>query len=153
MADIASLVQTLERSHHDVFWQGGASAEAINELEALLGALLPASFRDFLVSYGGGGVVEEEISGIEDDAPVLENRGTVYGDTLRCRADYGLPAGLAVIYCDDNDAVWCLATDEMANGECPVVSFDVFSKTNSPIAGDFRSFFLEYLTLRIPKTK
>ena len=149
MAGTASLVQQLEQSHHDVFWQGGASAEAIGQLEALLGARLPVSFRNFLGSYGGGGVVEQEISGIEDNAPALEHRGTVLGDTLRCREDYSLPAGLAVIYCDDNDVVWCLATDEMANGECPVVSFDMFSKDTAQLAKDFDAFFERYLTLRV----
>jgi len=79
MADIDSLIQQLDQSGKDVFWQGKASQESIEKLESLLGSRLPTSFKSFLADYGG--VVDEEVSGIEDNDPTLEHRGTVFGDT------------------------------------------------------------------------
>lgn len=108
MVDIDSLVQQLDQSGKDVFWQGKASQESIEKLESLLEYRLPVSFKTFLAEYGGGGVVEEEVSGIDYDDPTLEHRGTVYGDTLLCREDYGLPENLVVIYLGAHDVVWCL---------------------------------------------
>ena len=131
MADIDSLIQDLAKTGKDLFWQGSASQESIEKLESLLGSRLPVSFKSFLAKYGGGGVVEEEVSGIEDDDPTLERRGTVYGDTLLCREDYALPENLIVIYLGLDDVVWCLDAGQFDSDECPVVAFDVFSKSLS----------------------
>ncbi len=149
MANIDSLVEQLEGSGQEIFWQGKTSASSVDKLEDLLSCKLPQSFRAFLLEYGGGGVVEEEISGIEDDDPSLENRGTVYGDTLLCRDDYALPSGLVVIYLGMDDVVWCLDVENFDGIECPVVSFDVFSKSTKELAKNFEEFLAEYVTLRV----
>ncbi|MCA9067868.1 MAG: SMI1/KNR4 family protein [Planctomycetaceae bacterium] len=151
MADIDSLIQQLETQGKTMFWQGGASQASIEHLESLLGSLLPASFKRFLAKYGGGGFDDEDslISGIEDDNPLLEHKGTVYGDTLRCREHYSVPEHLFVIYWGDDDVVWCLDKRQCSGNECPVVSFDVFSKTTKPLAATFDDFLAEYLTLRM----
>ena len=90
MSEINSLIHELEASGRNVFWQGKVSSSSIERLEELLHARLPSS-------YGGGGVVGEEISGIEDDDPFLEYRGNVYGDTIQIRTDHELPVHLIVI--------------------------------------------------------
>lgn len=149
MADIEHLIHQLGARRKDVFWQGQTSHSSIEQLESLVGSKLPVSFTIFLARHGGGGVVGEEISGIEDDDPTLENRGTVYGDTRRCREDFGLPKNLIVIYLGDNEVVWCLDASEFDGEECPVVNFDVFTTTTSPIASDFGTFMKEYLILRL----
>jgi hypothetical protein len=151
MADIEQLIQQLEASGKDVFWQGQTSQNSIEELESLLGSKLPFSFAAFLARHGGGGVVGEEISGIEDDDPTLKNRGTVYGDTLRCREDFGLPSNLIVVYLSDEEVVWCLDVSEFNGEECPVVSFNVLTTTTSPIAPNFGAFIEEYLILRLSR--
>lgn len=149
MTNPKELLLELQRSGRDVFWQGKASKESIDKLEALVGVRLPTSFRRFLSEYGGGGVVGEEISGIEDDDPTLENRGTVYGDTLRCREDFGLPSDLVVLYLGSDDIVWCLDATRLIDSEYPVVSFDVFTKLTKPIASSFDEFLAEYVRLRL----
>ena len=149
MARIDSLIDQLNGSGQEVFWQGKASAASVDKLEELLSCKLPQSFRAFLLQCGGGGVVEEEISGIEDDDPSLEHRGTVYGDTLLCRSDYGLPSNLVVIYLGMDDVVWCLDVEDFHNGECPVVSFDVFSRRCRTLAKNFEEFLGEYVKLRV----
>lgn len=151
MTNIERLIRQLEATGRDVFWQGQASDSSIKELETLVGSKLPASFTAFLARQGGGGVVGEEISGIEDNNPKLEYRGTVYGDTRRCREDYGLPSNLIVVYLGDDDVVWCLDASDFNGEECPVVSFDVFTAVKSPIAASFGDFLEEYLTLRLSR--
>jgi hypothetical protein len=151
MADIEQLIQQLEASGKDVFWQGQTSQNSIEKLESLLGSKLSVSFAAFLAGHGGGGVVGEEISGIEDDDPTLENRGTVYGDTRRCREDFGLPSTLIVVYLSDEGVVWCLDASEFNGDECPVVSFDALTTTTSPIAPNFGAFLKEYLILRLSR--
>lgn len=149
MNRIESLIQQLDQSRNDVFWQGGTSCESINKLESLLGLQLPASLKGFLHACGGGGVVEQELSGIEDNDPTLQHRGTIYGDTLRCREDYALPKHLIVIYLGADDVVWCLDASDFDEEECPVVSFDVFSGSTRPFAINFFQFFAHYVMLRI----
>ncbi len=151
MQNIESLIEQLNKSGHEIFWQGKASISAVDKLEELLSCKLPKSFRSFLVEYGGGGVVEEEISGIESNDPSLENRGTVYGDTLICREDYALPSSLIVIYLGMDDVIWCLDVEDSDGDECPVVSFDVFSKGTKELAKSFDEFFAEYVTLRVSR--
>jgi antitoxin YobK len=152
MVDIDALIHQLDQSGEDVFWQGHASEASIERLESLLATRLPTSFRHFLRNYGGGGVAEEEVSGIENDDAALQHRGTIYGDTLQCRELYGLPNNLIVIYfVPDGDIVWCLDISRFHGDECPVVSFDVFSKSTKPIAPSFNDFLAEYLTLRISR--
>ena len=139
MYDIDYLIQQLEDSGKDVFWQGQTSESSIEKLESLLDSRLPTSFKSFLANYGGGGVMEEEVSGIEDDDPTLAHRGTVYGDTLLCREDYALPENLIVVYLGADDVVWCLDVAQFNGNECPVVAFDVFSKAVKPLTSTFAS--------------
>ncbi len=116
-----------------------------------MGTRLPTSFKSFLAKYGGGGIVEEEVSGIEADDPPLKHRGTVYNDTLLCREEYASPKHLIGVYLGDDDVVWCLDARELVDDEYPVVSFDVFSKKTIPLAPSFAEFLAEYLRLRISR--
>lgn len=144
------MIQQLEQSGKDIFWQGEASESSILQLESLGETRLPTSFRRFLRSHGGGVVAGEEISRIEDDDPAFEFRGTGYGDTFRCRENYGLPRSLVIIYFGDDDVVRCLDASRHQNDENPVVSFDLFLKQTRLIAENFDEFLAEDLRLRIP---
>lgn len=152
MEQLATLVENLTRSGKGKFWQGKTSIESIDQLEGLLNTKLPASYRQFLAEYGGGGLVGEEISGIEDDDATLDFRGTVLGDTYQCRSQFALPSHLIVIYYRGDAVVWCLDTSSFVGNECPVVSFNVTSKETRRISETFEGFFEEYVTLRCQKT-
>ncbi len=148
MAQLDALVQRLETSGRELFWHGKTSAETIERLEGLLNTRLPESFRHFLAEYGGGGLIGEEISGVEDDNATLDCRGTVLGDTYQCRTDFALPSHLIVIYFGGDDVVWCLDSSVPAGTEFPVVSFDVHSRAIKRLAETFDRFFEEYVELR-----
>jgi antitoxin YobK len=113
------LADAMVATGHEIFWQGAASEGQIRRLEKLLGVPLPESFRQFLLSYGGGGVVGAEISGIEDDDAELDTGGTVLGDTNACRKRYDLPPHLVTIYFHDDEVCWCLDTSHVHDSRMP----------------------------------
>ena len=148
MAEYDELAAAIEAAGSEFFWHGAASRDQIDRVESLLGASLPGSFRRFLESYGGGGVVGAEVSGIEDNDAALASGGTVVGDTTVCRDRYQLPLHLVVIYFHDDEVCWCLDTSRSAGGECPVVSYNIFTRrVDREIAGDFTSFMQHHLAL------
>jgi hypothetical protein len=147
MASLHELARNLQEKKK-VFWQGTASDDAVAKLEQLLDLRLPRSFRQFLREYGGGGVIGQEFSGIEDGDAAIDHKGTVYGDTLLCRREFGLPSQYAVIYFTDDDAVWCLDTSSLRCEECPVVSFNSVTKSVLPMFPTFEIAFSDYVTRR-----
>lgn len=148
MAEYDELAKAITAAGNEIFWLGAASEEQVRRVEVLLGIALPNSFRCFMGSYGGGGVVGAEISGIEDNNAELESGGTIVGDTIMCRDRYHLPAHLAVIYFHDDEVCWCLDTKGNINGECGVVSYNIFTrKVDRVIAKDFSSFMQQHLGL------
>lgn len=150
MIEYDSLIQAVQASGEDVYWHGAADPVQIERLQELLGVEFPVSFAEFLRSCGGGGVVGSEISGIENNDSSVAMGGTVLWGTEECRRKYGLPEYLLVIYFHDDEVCWCLDTSKMQDGECPVVSYDVFKmRVDRRISKDFRQFFIQYLELRI----
>jgi hypothetical protein len=154
MAEIDEILQPLLNSDESLFWQGPASEASLNAIASQLELKLPPSFRSFLLKYGGGGVVGELIGGLEEDNPALEYKGTVIGDTKRCRADHQLPHSLCVIYLTDADVCWCLDCSKRdENGESPVVSYSVFEqRVDVQIASTFEEFLKQYVELRSNRT-
>ena len=129
-------------------WTEPATDLAVDELGRLLGLPLSKSFCEFLTTCGAGGVVPmTDISGILDGEPASRNRGSVLGDTLRCRDEFDLPAPYVVVFFDEDvETMWCLETSKMKNGECPVVSWEPFEKQTYPMFPTFAAFFEHYVT-------
>ncbi len=153
MNDIEEIIEPLSQIKEPLFWQGPASESSIGQVETLLGFSLPPSFRSFLLRYGGGGVVGEEISGIEANDSNLDYKGTVLGDTRRCRKDFGLPHHLCVIYFSDDGICWCLDCSEADERmEYPVVSYSIFKREiEKEIAPTFKRFLKQYVELRVQR--
>lgn len=149
MSDIQNLVDKLSGSKkHEVFWLGAADKDQIKNLENSLSVTLPGDLKAFLEITGGGGVVEQEISGIEDNNASLEFGGTIFYDTKYCREEFSLPDKLIVIYFKDDEICWCIDTSNENYGV--VVSYDIFSKKIAKNLHDsFYEFFKEYVELRI----
>lgn len=148
MKDIENLINKLSSTtKHEVFWLGAVDKDQITLLESALSFRLPDDFKFFLEKTGGGGVIEQEISGIEDNDALAEFGGTVYYDTIYCRNEYSLPDTLAVIYFKGDEVCWCLNTSSDSFGE--IVSYDIFSKKKQCIMhSTFKDFFEEYVNLR-----
>jgi hypothetical protein len=137
---IQESIKIIENSNIDYFWQGKACSSTILEIENKLGITIPSDFKQFLLETGGGGFIDYEISGIEDNDPSNDNGGTIIGDTFKCRQEYKLPNNLIVIYFKDDEICWCL--DEKTNN---VISFNVFTGTiDKKISDTFEQFLSDY---------
>lgn len=148
MAEYDALAKKVEATGSSIHWYGPAPETEIARLEQLLSVKLPASFKRFLRQYGGGGIGDRSVSGIEDNNSALERAGTVYGDTLRCRQEHALPPGLVAVLYHDDEVCWCLDTTRFTGEECPVVAYDVFQRNvDRIIAPNFAAFMTERLTL------
>jgi antitoxin YobK len=148
MAEYDDLAKNVEANGWSTYWYGPAPEAEIVRLEQLLSAKLPASFKRFLREYGGGGIGDRSISGIEDGNAAHKGVGNVYGDTLRCRQEHALPPGLVVVLYYDDEVCWCLDTTRFTGEECPVVAYDVFQReVDRIIAPSFAAFMTERLTL------
>lgn len=145
MGKINQLIQKLNNGEEDIFWQGKSSINSVNILEKTLNNL-PSDYKEFLLKTGGGGVVGEEISGIENDNPLLETGGSMYFDTLICRKEFNLPEYFSVIYFHDNEVCWCIDCRLDSFGK--IVSYDVFSGKVYELYDNFTLFFEEYVSLR-----
>jgi len=145
MTMVEALAAAAARAGYEIFWLGAASPGEIDRLETLVGITLPESFRDFLARHGGGGIVDAEISGIENDDAARATGGTVWGDTQACRTRFGLPDGLAVVYFHDDETCWAID----GRGETrPVVSYNLpLRRIDREIAPDFEAFLRLHLGL------
>lgn len=102
------------------WWEPGAVGEDdVDALEIGLGVRLPQSYRQFLITHGGGGVDGLfELCGLEPGRACDPEQGTVYGQTMHDRRELGLPTSAVVILRDFEDSVHYL---NLACGEDPPV--------------------------------
>lgn len=148
MAEYDALAKKVEAAGWQVYWYGPAPEAEIARLEQLLSVRLPVSFKRFLREYGGGSIGDRSICGIENGNAANSYGGTVFGDTMRCRQNHGLPPGLVAVLFYDDEVCWCLDTGRFTGEECPVVAYDVFRReVDRTIAPSFAAFMTERLTL------
>jgi len=147
MAGISVELTRIEAAGLPVFWLGPCSNAVVSRLETQLGLLLPATFREFLMTTGGGEVAASVLSGVESGDPSLEHAGTVWGDTVRCRQEFGLPSHLIVVYFAEEEICWCLdSRGRDSAGECPVVSYSIHRRVvEKELASDFGEFLRELI--------
>ena len=145
---VANLVERINAElapweEHDVRWHGPASEEELLAIEGRLGCRLPASFREFLRLTGGGGPQSLCVS----TSAVDGGGGSVIGDTLYWREQFGLPPHLVVVQRDwDDNEPFCLDTSAFDGDECPVVLFYPLARNPiQRIAPDFPSWYAKYL--------
>lgn len=144
MAEVDDLIVRVRAKGHDLWLAGPQPAEAIAALEGALGVVLPPSYQNFLIRFGGAAIYDSTVSGIIDGQPLDETAGSLYGDTRRFREDRSLPDHLLVVQPDD-DAPYCLDTStRRKDGEFPVVCFELHSKHAGKIAEDFGTWFRQW---------
>lgn len=116
----------------------GVTDKQIKEIEEDLKATLPDSYKWFLTEYGSGGAFGTMILGYDSHgAEVVEQ-------TKEYRTFYNLIPSLVVIeYIDEFS--YCLDTNKMVDGECPVVLWDNHGGYGYTAASNFLEFFLQRL--------
>lgn len=117
---------------------GGVFEEKVEFIENQLNVNLPESYRWFLKTYGSGGIYAANILGYDlVSASVVEK-------TKEYRELYNLTEGLVVI--EDIDIfAYCLDTNKMVDGECPVVVWATQGGYGRTVEQDFLTFLFERL--------
>ncbi|MCG8397515.1 SMI1/KNR4 family protein [Bacillus atrophaeus] len=117
---------------------GVVTDKHIKEIEEYLKVTLPDSYKWFLTEYGSGGAFGTMILGYDSHgAEVVEQ-------TKEYRKIYDLIPGLVVIeYIDEFS--YCLDTNKMVDGECPVILWDNHEGYGYTAAHSFLEFLLQQL--------
>ncbi|MCE4051395.1 MULTISPECIES: SMI1/KNR4 family protein [Bacillaceae] len=135
-----NVLKVFRRYPEEAIIGDGITQENLDQLERILNVKLPKSYKEYLLTFGYGGIFGRYILGLEE--PPKE--GSVI-DSTREYLQKGLPKGFVVIE-DVHEFLYCLNTNELNEKfECPVVSFFPHSKPS--IRVDYSSFkeFLEDL--------
>ncbi|MFS0765692.1 SMI1/KNR4 family protein [Peribacillus phoenicis] len=117
---------------------GGVSEDKVKETENKLQIPLPASYKWFLRNYGAGGIFGVDIIGYDLVGP------SVVDATRDYQKYYKLIAGIVVIENVDQFA-YCLDTNKMKNGECPVILWDNQEGYGFTAADNFLDYLIESL--------
>lgn len=153
MRELDVIVEQMRANGRTVDFYGGAREESVRAVEAALAVKLPPSYRLFLSEYGGGGpTADRPIAGIYRDQPLLEGAGSVYGETMDARHEFGIPNSCVVVFRDDDTGViWCLDAGRPSEvGEYQVVSIDpATGLVDQQIASSFSEFILDHFRLRV----
>jgi hypothetical protein len=117
---------------------GGVDDNRIVEVEKELNVTLPESYKWFLREFGYASVAGVEILGMAPTGvpPVVEY-------TLDFR-ETGMPDSWVVI-CSCDEWVYCLVTDKMVNGECPVIDWDNYTGDSFQYFDNFYLFLINEL--------
>jgi cell wall assembly regulator SMI1 len=117
----------------------GASPDDIAEVEKQLGVRLPASYRDFLGTYGWARFAFNEFYGIGADVPPHLQLST---NTIaeRTAMQPPMPHSLIPVLNDGAGNHYCLATNQISDGECPVVFWDHDNGPDQETTKEGRSF-------------
>ena len=136
--DYSTIQKFLEENKEFSIITGGVSEKEIHEIEEELEVSLPESYKWFLKEYGSGGAYGTMILGYDSEgAEVVEQ-------TKEYRTFYGLIPGLVVIeYIDEFS--YCLDTNKMVDGECPVILWDNHEGYGYTAANSFLEFLLQQL--------
>ncbi|MGG3571863.1 SMI1/KNR4 family protein [Bacillus gobiensis] len=132
------LIDFINQNSEDDDFTGGISEEKINEIQEKLQVLLPESYTWFLRNYGSGGIYGVNILGHGKVS------ARVVSVTEEYRKYYNLTDGIVVIeYIDEFS--YCLDTNKMKNGECPVILWDNHEGYGRTVANNFLEFLLDDL--------
>ncbi|OYD09070.1 SMI1/KNR4 family protein [Paludifilum halophilum] len=126
-----------EHSSKDSFAES-VNKEKIAEIEHELGVELPESYKWFVEQYGKGGI------GIEVFGVERNGNHSVTEETLFYR-QFNLPKSYVVIE-DAGEWVYCLVTDKLQDGECPVVDWDQLGGTGIMKYENFYEYIIESFT-------
>ncbi|MEB2299658.1 SMI1/KNR4 family protein [Lysinibacillus xylanilyticus] len=135
---IISIISTYKK---DGDFMGGVNEDTIREAAQILNITFPKSYHWFLKQYGSGGLAGIYTNGCKE--PAADSSVVYY--TKLYREEYDLPLQYIVLE-DIDGSVRCLDTNQMNDGECPVVFWDRFSNELYAITYEnFSEYLLEYL--------
>ncbi|MBT2604552.1 SMI1/KNR4 family protein [Bacillus sp. ISL-53] len=133
-----ALQEFIKQYGEDDDFTGGVSEDKVKETEQKLQVSLPESYKWFLRKYGYGGLFGVDIIGYGFTGPAVVDA------TKGHQKYYDLIDGLVVIE-DIDEFAYCLDTNKMINGECPVITWDNQEGYGVKLADNFLEYFIERL--------
>ncbi|MEY9869061.1 hypothetical protein ABIE66_004440 [Peribacillus sp. B2I2] len=134
----SKLQEFIKTNRQEADFTGGVSDEKVKETEIKLQVPLPDSYKWFLRNYGYGGIFGVEIIGYGLTGPAVVDATKDY------QKYYQLIDGIVVIENVDEFA-YCLDTNKMKNGECPVIMWDNQEGYGRKVADNFLDYLIESL--------
>lgn len=136
----SGLQEFIKKYDKDDDFTGGVSKDKVKETEQKLQVSLPESYKWFLKNYGSGGSFGIDIIGYDCVG------ASVVTATKDHQKYYGLIDGIVVIE-DIDELAYCLDTNKMKNGECPVIMWDNQEGYGRKLADNFVDYFSDRLEL------
>ncbi|MFS0598596.1 SMI1/KNR4 family protein [Peribacillus frigoritolerans] len=136
----SGLQEFIKKYGKDDDFTGRVSEDKVKETEKKLQVPLPESYKWFLKNYGSGGSFGIDIIGYDFVGP------SVVTATKEHQKYYGLIDGIVVIE-DIDEFAYCLDTNKMINGECPVIMWDNQEDYGRKLADNFEDYFIDRLEL------
>lgn len=137
--NVSHLQEFIKGNRQEAYFTGGVSEDKVRETEEKLHVSLSKSYKWFLRNYGSGGIFGIDIIGY-DMGPSVEIA------TKDHQKYYGLTEGIIVIE-DSDEFVYCLDTNKLNNGECPVIMWDNQEGYGRKLAENFLEYLVERLEL------
>ncbi|MEK4066233.1 SMI1/KNR4 family protein [Peribacillus sp. FSL R5-0717] len=134
----SALQEFIKQYGKDNDFTGGVSEDKVKETEQKLLVSLPESYKWFLRNYGYGGLFGVEIIGYGFTGPAVVDA------TKGHQKYYDLINGLVVIE-DIDEFAYCLDTNKMKDGECPVIMWDNQEGYGRTLAVNFLDYLIERL--------
>ncbi|MFE4243468.1 SMI1/KNR4 family protein [Peribacillus butanolivorans] len=134
----SELQEFIKENRQDAYFTGGVSDEKVQETEIKLQVPLPESYKWFLRNYGYGGIFGVEIIGYGLAGPAVVDTTKDYQEY------YKLIDGIVVIE-NVGEFAYCLDTNKMQNGECPVILWDNQEGYGFTAADNFLDYLIESL--------
>lgn len=147
--DYEKAIELIEKNKDGLYKSDGASIEAINLAEEILGLKFSKLYKEFLLRFGALSFGGEEIFGIvsSEDLTIKGEPNGIWL-TLKERESSNLPKNLIVIYNTGYSELLCLDYNNVnTENEPRVVLFvpgvDLEHQTYEVISDDLGSFLLE----------
>jgi hypothetical protein len=134
----SALQEFIKQYGKDNDFTGGVSEDKVKETEQKLQVSLPESYKWFLRNYGYGGLFGVEIIRYGFTGPAVVDA------TKGHQKYYDLIDGLVVIE-DIDEFAYCLDTNKMKNGECPVIMWDNQEGYGRTLFVNFLDYLIERL--------
>ena len=141
---IEDLINSIQLDDGEEFeWFGPTDERLVSRTEKLLEYTCPPDLREFLLSYGGGGVLNEWVSGVGDEDK--DNQcGYILADTAYYRETYGIPEEFIVLQRDpDDNEPYCISRLNNA-----IYCVGLHSREDSKIADTFSEFLKSFMFYR-----
>ena len=146
--------EALVNAHQDFAdFDGPLDLENISKASGLLSVAIPESYAHFLSKFGVGAFGAIEIYGlIEGNIPAQSVPCAVFATLSERQTDDNFPRDFIVIQASGFGPLYCLATSETVNGDCPVRLWNyqpVVRDNETLVSTSFASHFLKIVENKV----